>query len=1669
VSVGRTRKPVPGLRSELGITGPAGTDATAPDLSAGPDEWNKNYVEAWTASRNALHAVHRWLRDVLAIGGAHYYKGRVRFVISADEATSASMPVSLVLAGLPTDAEFMLRGPTDLSRPKATAATDATLRRMIPKKAVPSAGEPLPPAPAWKYVGPTQRPDPDTVLAGRGLPTLPPDPGIDTILDALQLRKLSVTEDDLLTRNALVVGLRPGPLTGAHGHALMTLTGGIRSGRGRRTRLSRAIGRLLALGGIRSGRGRRTRPSRAIGRLLTYRGGGVAWLGTVFSPIALKRYAPDMLSPQGYTFPRLVSDIGRLTGTVDATVKLAFYDARAGGWHAAALAGETVHQDENDTGSGTGRALTESAALDPTVVTAGGIITDEVVPTAVLNQYASFGSTGGVKTIRSGAFRRRTSYQLTAAGALIVLEMQASKYAGHLKLPKSVSSKIPLAWGNPVAEYVSGGKARLVYRLDNSASLLLDGETSVRLRVLPAEGIPLPASRIFPLVSPSPQRDVDRVRAAASLAGHGSWHPLFLHYDPVADRVRMTVTEQPAGGGPAVPAERALDVGQVAELIRSIDGSAGHPMVLVTEGAARLGADNTDSFATQLGRLLAVDMIATPDQVLQDDGRTLAASFDVDAEGHPIPGTIRRGNWMLLPADGSGPLLLGDDLDRALEAEVPARLRAPARPHELGVTKPARPVAWTAPAPVTGAVPAIPPAPARRTSLPVATLAGEGERVDLGGGMAATAYRYTNGNYSVLVHSRDGNPADWAHIPPALLDLPGYVTVAVPEPYRRQGRLTRALDTLIGGTAIPPGQGVLLVLPGAAGTGPGSFAHRLQQRYQSRSGTDPAGGLEIIAPGGMVARIGANDEPDAVLHTYHEDDAPAQWWRFPPNADPVALHRFLWPSAQLAPERPARIWRPFKLGDGLHARPIPAGWHLTADLPLTDERFLQLEAIPWLPETRRIVIDAEHYGDGSLLARLLTWLAKHDDTVVLSPPWPGTVVELYSADPAGLRRLRHNQGLPEFTASYLSSEAGRHSAAAGHKIQFWAPEEVAPGMPDRLLASVADTVHSPDTAGLSRPFTVQLRPYTQLEARSAGPIPASSGVPNGTSQHQETGYPIVWQIDDRGLAQWRPFAQYVSHRPWEGEQPRVSPEVTSVLPTSLWLRDGHRLLDDPDLPGKGVFITGPGGPVVEVVASGLWVRPGEDNAGGYTFSDADAAAIRGAPPSARGPVITIGLPGYRVSEQEWELAHHLVAHLLPPDSGLRQRTSQVRTFLHITGNVEPVTSARVSRLASTGNVTWLGSNIVAGQYALADTAPRVTQTGPLPAHHVPGQPPRPARMGAPQQQDGPRALDHGIPHGRVTLGGELAEAFDLGPEVVVNPQPIDSAYVIVRSGRERLALPSEGFFRAGVRNNPPLAGTRLRPGGVMLKVLIPPGAAILPFATRDGGHPQREAEVWLPPGALARVRVTRVYINEAGRRRSSAFRGALASLLAVAAGEPIDAGWLFLSPGHIAAEADYQQALHDLEDQRTAFQAGSANGQDLIAAQADAEAARATRGREAAGTRVAHHIPAQAGETTLVFSADPATGRPALDGRPVAPGEFARSLTSAFSASPGPSAGTTSSSSPTSPAGPSSLPTLPSSSPHPGCWTGPWSPPASRPGSPSPPCHPLAAGTCTPPTPSGRN
>src|SRR5262249_34194161 len=97
--------------------------------------------------------------------------------------------------------------------------------------------------------------------------------------------------------------------------------------------------------------------------------------------------------------------------------------------------------------------------------------------------------------------------------------------------------------------------------------------------------------------------------------------------------------------------------------------------------------------------------------------------------------------------------------------------------------------------------------------------------------------------------------------------------------------------------------------------------------------------------------------------------------------------------------------------------------------------------------------------------------------------------------------------------------------------------------------------------------------------------------------------------------------------------------VTGVLPLRDWLRDGHQLRQEPGAP-PGLLPEGPRrGAVLEVTVAGLWIRrPGNPPAwAGSLVRERSAGDV--------GPLITLGVPGERLTEQEWELARHLIRHL----------------------------------------------------------------------------------------------------------------------------------------------------------------------------------------------------------------------------------------------------------------------------------------------------------------------------------------------------------------------------------------------------------------------------------------
>jgi hypothetical protein len=278
----------------------------------------------------------------------------------------------------------------------------------------------------------------------------------------------------------------------------------------------------------------------------------------------------------------------------------------------------------------------------------------------------------------------------------------------------------------------------------------------------------------------------------------------------------------------------------------------------------------------------------------------------------------------------------------------------------------------------------------------------------------------------------------------------------------------------------------------------------------------------------------------------------------------------------------------------------------------------------------------------------------------------------------------------------------------------------------------------------------------------------------------------------------------------------------------------------------------------------------------------------------------------------------------------------------------------------------------------------------------------------------------------------MAHASFLGRQVVVNAQAVRRAYVIVRpnpgdaravpyqrgaisSGRQQLALPAAGFFQALIRDHRP-SPREAGPGSIVIRVSIPPGAAILPRATVAlGVQPPAtppEPTVLLPYQTLARIQVTKAYTVPARSLGYAASRlsGDLASFTAssaaigvpqrgsanvsappwawsddeiseyfLASSEQIEAGWWFHDLDYIAA----QRVLTGPETPRPGGDGQSADAASQVqAAQASLAQIR----------RAIPRIPRIPGETVLVYQTHPDTGFPVLNGRLVVADEFTRVL-----------------------------------------------------------------------------
>ena len=669
---------------------------------------------------------------------------------------------------------------------------------------------------------------------------------------------------------------------------------------------------------------------------------------------------------------------------------------------------------------------------------------------------------------------------------------------------------------------------------------------------------------------------------------------------------------------------------------------------------------------------------------------------------------------------------------------------------------PSPPARWPGARPLPG-----PRHPPSRPAWPAGPADRDAERVDLGAGMVATAAGARD-NHSVLVHSRDGNPADWAHVRDALGHRPAWSRWSSP-------RLTPS-RTSYSRAGQPAGRGALAPdsrrAPGDVRRGGrralAASRTGFSSGYQKAGEADPArGGPVITAPDGMVATIGEAGDPTADPLAYHEDDRPARWWRFAPNASPAPLESWLTPRT---PPRPAQSPR-------LRWRPIPAGYHLAVDAPLTHERFLELEAIPPVPGLRRLVIDAEHYADGAELEAILS---PEQQDMPGEVWWDTTVVELQSGDPVALAQSRRQQGLPDLSREYLRTQAIRHGipiAAPGEIVTDAAVGRTHAFDPSAPSAS-ASTILAPP---------MPLRPRIRLEISPVETVSALGGVPNGVSQRQEAGYPIVWQADAAGRARWRPFAQYMTHRPaTESDPPLVhrgaaDAAVAARRPPArgACARPAGHLRHRAGCPrGRDCRVR-----TVDQA------RRSQDPARRLRGHPDHAALGAGACPHdrrARQAGIRAGMGAGLSPRRTPASPFGQPAAGLSASAHVPRRRGQLRA-----SHPGPGQQADHHRERHLAGHEHRGRPVCQGRYG-----PRVTLACPLPAHDVPASQTRRGRS-RPRASGRTRRLDHGmlparwpgphVPACRASageLGGQ--ETFDLAAQVVVNTRPVDRAYVVVR-------------------------------------------------------------------------------------------------------------------------------------------------------------------------------------------------------------------------------------------------------------------------------------------------
>jgi len=1491
---GRVRKP-PGVRLEDAASQPIPA-ANIASISAGSDGWNKNWIMAWQWSETTTDVNAAWLRDVqLVPGQAHHYERGVRVVVSGFVATDPSLPVNFLTLGLPRNLMDVLRKPSSPDQPKASAETSAVELTMMPESGLPAPDRDSKPA-RWKHVpippSSEQKRPPQKHSSFRDV--------ADRVAAAAGLSLIPLTATQLLRHEAYLVDVLEDQIREMHDHLWRKLSGAATTDEG---------GVPQGLGGKLIHPRMNSKTSRAVGRLLDFGGSGPSMLSAIFSKPAIQRYAQYMIDEE-FVFPGLLKDIGLLAAKGDFAMMALFYNPDPGKWYRGRWAGEIVGQPEHGTTRGDGRTFTLSQSVG--VDLGYGTTTVAGMPSAV----ARFGRYNTIsaskKNVRSSSYRREAWFLPLHAGMMFIIKAKAVNTLLGFGLPES--------WGNPI-KWLAGGEEMLVYLLDHSATIRLDAGISAELRILTGDGIPLPYGGQFMMrASASKAWDKERVKAAESLRPHGDWLPYFVDdYDAATSTVQITITEPPTSDHKEYWTTERLPIKEAAERIRGLTRWDDTPLL-----AFGIPWDA----AGRLGRLLGVDVVTPLDGLLQHDFLNLARRFDVDSDGRPVLRTVRPGNFVLLPADGSGPLLLSGDLGQVMTADLPARLRGPEAAPIFGVSQPELPVGWP-----SGSAAGHTQAGLAETGSDKESRLGSAKVIDLGHGFKAQ----TTGpaaRQSVLVLAAGDTRERWQQIldPDLMPHRDGYVTVVILEPHPNQAAFTLALDRLlldpIFRTSRGADRGILLIMPHAAGRGPDSLAHRLQQRAQrltpARWG-DPGKitGPSIIAPGGSLLHTWVGDEGS--LFTYHEDDHTAQWWEFKPNAVPEPLGPLLaqaeLPAARAAVARPAPAPRvPY----GLLARRIPAGYLLTnleTGSPPTPEQFGNLARWRAEPGRTRIFLGDDDY-DQELLGSFLDSLGR--DTVVVAtaaigerPPdgHAGRKAVITPLEPPG-DRAPDGGGMP-----------------GGHMPN---------GLVNNDLQGTPYVWRTREGGGYYRPIAQYLT----------------------TAEERDPLHP--------------------------GEHASFLP-VARILPLSLFLREGHGLVVDParphmlTLPGSEavVEITGAGlwlREAGEISADQAVIR-------GWPADPDGPLIVVGIPGKLVSPAtwsLTRRLIAHLLPEAKRGGRMKVVADVDPDTSRQARRLAAIGglSLAAIDTVVPPQRDA-----ASQPQVTPAGPlpthEVPADLPDPGEIAkPPRSWAGSF-GHGIPtvaaglaqNQGPQAVRQRAEEQ----RAAG-ALPEGQVVLNSVPQHAYIVVP-------PLTGA----QGASGPLALPPEGFFRAQIRaTRPPIS--EAGPGSIMIRVSIPAGAAILPLATwgvppREDDAGPHEPEVWLPAPTLARIQATKAYTVSERGYTTRPLSADLASQTVGHPGQvvPQRGSASVFAPGLSWSDKEIEEYFlgdNGLTQAGEPIPAGWWFHDSDLAADAAA--------REAAALLV-RGIPKIPGETALVFRADP-RGLPLLNGRPTRASEFVRVL-----------------------------------------------------------------------------